>query len=62
MNRDELSDCGLQTEESYGLNPETGKWEKQDVAARCGEVISLVPFGFDRRFCENCAVRLGLKW
>jgi hypothetical protein len=62
MNNDELSGCGVEVEESYGYNLDSGKWEKQEVPARCGEVKVLVPFGYDKGLCQRCVKRSGEVW
>ncbi len=62
MNKIGLPGCGVKAEETYGYDPETSNWEKQEVPARCGDFQIKIPFEYDQRICEDCAVRLGLVW
>ncbi len=62
MHENELKGCGGDSPETFGRDPSSGKWIKEEVPARCGEFLVKVPFEYDQRICPECAVRIGLLW
>jgi hypothetical protein len=57
MHENELSGCGVDSRVTFGLDPISGKWVKEEVPFNCGDFVSRFPFKYNQRFCTDCALR-----